>query len=215
MNCLLLSQLSALSSTTHIPGMRYMRIYWPAVWIAWSPYQTVSRLSLDAYAAIKYLVPAAGSRIYVDTWKFVVVVVVLTLARRIKSLVTGQAPVTLELRNTPGKKTQTKGGTRIYHSWRNSCLHQKYVKVKSGVSLPCARSIPVHTSHYSRLENPTIPFATQDYHVYITRGIYHYAYARQTQVNWKNETIGTARAVATTETEGHARKPAGLRIELR
>ena len=30
------------------------------------------------------------------------------------------------------------------------------MKVKSGVSLQCARSIPVHTSHYSRLEKPTI-----------------------------------------------------------
>ena len=28
----------------------------------------------------------------------------------------------------------------------------------------------------------------KDYHVYITRGIYHYAYAQQTQVNWKKET---------------------------
>ena len=34
---------------------------------------------------------------------FVVVVVVLTLTRIVKSVVTGQAPVTLELRNTPGK----------------------------------------------------------------------------------------------------------------
>ena len=34
-----------------------------------------------------------------------VVVVVLTLTRIIKSVVTGQAPVTLELRNTPGKNT--------------------------------------------------------------------------------------------------------------
>ena len=32
-------------------------------------------------------------------------VVVLTLTRIIKSVVTGQAPVTLELRNTPGKNT--------------------------------------------------------------------------------------------------------------
>ena len=35
----------------------------------------------------------------------VVVVVVLTFSRMIKSVVTGQAPVTLELRNTPGKNT--------------------------------------------------------------------------------------------------------------
>ena len=34
-------------------------------------------------------------------------VVVLTLTRIIKSVVTGQAPVTLELRNTPGKHTHT------------------------------------------------------------------------------------------------------------
>ena len=46
-----------------------------------------------------------------------VVVVVLTFTRIIKSVVTGQAPVTLELRNTPGKKhTQTKGGTRIVYT---------------------------------------------------------------------------------------------------
>ena len=35
----------------------------------------------------------------------IVVVVVLTLTRIITSVVTGQAPVTLELRNTPGKNT--------------------------------------------------------------------------------------------------------------
>ena len=46
----------------------------------------------------------------------VAVVVVLTLTRIIKSVVTGQAPVTLELRNPPGKTHTTQGGTRIYHS---------------------------------------------------------------------------------------------------
>ena len=47
----------------------------------------------------------------------VVVVVVVTLTRIIKSVVTGQAPATLERRNTPEKKhKQIKGGTRIYHS---------------------------------------------------------------------------------------------------
>ena len=35
-------------------------------------------------------------------------VVVLTLTRIIKSVVTGHVPVTLELRNTPGKHTQPK-----------------------------------------------------------------------------------------------------------
>ena len=28
----------------------------------------------------------------------------------------------------------------------------------------------------------------KDYHAYVTRSTYHYAYARQTQVNWKKET---------------------------
>ena len=37
--------------------------------------------------------------------RVVVVVFVLTLTRIIKSVVAGQAPVTLELRNTPGKNT--------------------------------------------------------------------------------------------------------------
>ena len=49
----------------------------------------------------------------------VVVVVVLTLTRIIKSAVTGQAPVTPELRNTPGEKhIQTESGTptSLYHS---------------------------------------------------------------------------------------------------
>ena len=62
-------------------------------------------------------------------------------------------------------------------------------KVKSAVSLRYARPILlVHTSHYSRLEKPTIPLATQDYHGYIARSTYHYAYARRTQVNWKKDT---------------------------
>ena len=56
----------------------------------------------------------------------VVVVVVLTLARIIKFVVTGQAPVTLELRNTPGKKqiiqrwhTHISQLTQIHVSARN------------------------------------------------------------------------------------------------
>ena len=54
---------------------------------------------------------------------FVVVVVVLTLLTRIiKPAVTEQAPDTLELRNTPGKKhKQTKGGTRIYIYIYHNC----------------------------------------------------------------------------------------------
>ena len=81
----------------------------------------------------------------------------------IKSVVTGQAPVTLELRNTPGKNTNKPRWYthRLCHSWRNSCLHQKYTEVKSGATLRCARSILVHTSHYSRLEKATIQLVTK------------------------------------------------------
>ena len=78
-------------------------------------------------------------------------------------MVTGQAPVTLELRNTPGKKhKQTKGGTRIYHSRRNSCLRQKHIQGEIG-SQPTMYQVHTgaYTSHFSRLEKPTIPLATQ------------------------------------------------------
>ena len=43
------------------------------------------------------------------------VVVILTLTRIIKSVVIGQDPVTLELRNTPGKKAQTK--RKVVHAY--------------------------------------------------------------------------------------------------
>ena len=43
------------------------------------------------------------------------VVVVVELTRTIKSVVTGQAPVNLELRNTPGKNTNNpRWHTHIY-----------------------------------------------------------------------------------------------------
>ena len=45
----------------------------------------------------------------------VVVVVVLPLTRIIKSVVTGQAPVTREWRNTPRKKTRTK--PKVVHAY--------------------------------------------------------------------------------------------------
>ena len=43
-----------------------------------------------------------------------VVVVVLTLTRIIKSVATGQAPVTRELRNTPGKNTNN---PKVVHAY--------------------------------------------------------------------------------------------------
>ena len=52
----------------------------------------------------------------------------------------------------------------------------------------------VHTGAYVSLLAPgktdfmyRLP-PKKDYHVYIARSTYHYAYARQTQVNWKSET---------------------------
>ena len=60
-----------------------------------------------------------------------------------------------QLRNTPGINTHNpRWYTHISHltQWP----HQKHIKVKSGISLRCARSRPVHTSHYSRLEKPHI-----------------------------------------------------------
>ena len=61
---------------------------------------------------------AKANGVGVDTacGEVVVVAIVLTLTRIIKFVVTGQAPVTLELRNTPGKTHTTQGGTRTYHS---------------------------------------------------------------------------------------------------
>ena len=50
-------------------------------------------------------------------------------------------------------------------------------------------SIMVHTSHYSRLKKKRLHRLPprKDSHVYITRGTYHQAYTRRTQVNWRKE----------------------------
>ena len=53
---------------------------------------------------------ASTTTLHMDMIRYVVAVVVLTLTRIIKSVVTGQALVTLELRNTLGEKTQTTQG---------------------------------------------------------------------------------------------------------
>ena len=57
-----------------------------------------------------WAVSSVGGALQVD------VVVVLTVTLIIMSVVTGQVPVTRELRNTPGKTHATQGGTRIHHS---------------------------------------------------------------------------------------------------
>ena len=56
----------------------------------------------------------------------VAVFVVVTLTRIMKSVVTEQAPVTLERRNNPRENPNQKWYTH-YHSSRNSSLHQKSI----------------------------------------------------------------------------------------
>ena len=74
-------------------------------------------------------------------WCSLYLVVVLTLTRMIKSVVTGHVLVTPDLRNTPGKKHEPK----VLHAYHRyiiaDAIHasaEKYKKVKSGVSLRCA-----------------------------------------------------------------------------
>ena len=67
-------------------------------------------------------------------------------------MVTGQAPVTLELRYTPAKNhKQTKGGTHIYHRRCNSCLRQKHIKNEIGSQPTMCQ---VHTSAWVSLLAP-------------------------------------------------------------
>ena len=108
-------------------------------------------------------------------------------------MVTGQAPVTLELRNTPGKKhKQTKGGYTHISQLTQFMPSPETYKSEIG-SQPTMRQ--VHTGAYVSLLAPgktdytaCHPRNTTGYHVYIARSTYHHAYARQTQVNWKKET---------------------------
>ena len=116
--------------------------------------------------------------------------VVLALTCIIKSVVAGQAPVILELRNTPGIKHKQTNRWYTYISQLTQFIPPpETYKVKSGVSLRCVRSML--TGAYISLLAPgkkrlfyRLPPKT-DYHVYITPiiGTYHYEYARHTQVN--------------------------------
>ena len=82
-----------------------------------------------------------------------IIVVILTLTRIIMFVVTGQAPVTLELRNTPGK-TNKQTNQRWYTHITADAIHasaRNIYKVKSGVSvigirvtLGAAVAIPLH-----------------------------------------------------------------------
>ena len=62
--------------------------------------------------------PGNGTHVCTDASAHVAVV--LTLPRIIKSVVTGQAPVTLELRNTPGK-THTQ--PKVVHAYITADAH--------------------------------------------------------------------------------------------
>ena len=107
--------------------------------------------------------PGRKSNTDVQIRLFDTYVVVLTSTRIMKSVVTGQAPGTLELRNTLGKNTNKPKMVRAYIT--ADAIHAsttKHIEVKTGVSLRCARSILVHTSHYSRLGKPIISLATQE-----------------------------------------------------
>ena len=119
----------------------------------------------------------------------VVVVVVIALTRIFKSVVTGQAPVTLELSNTRGK-TQTNQRWYTHISQLTQfMLHQKHIKAKSGVSLRCAGPYWCTRLTIRAWQNRLFRLPPKkDYHVYIARSTCHCAYARQAQVNWKKET---------------------------
>ena len=80
-----------------------------------SPHSLQTRYSSSKVVVAVAVVVGGGVVVVVD----VVVDVVVTLSRIIKSVFTGQAPVTLELRNTPGKRhKQAKGGTHVWYTHR-------------------------------------------------------------------------------------------------
>ena len=120
----------------------------------------------------------------VSSLRIVVVVVVLTLTRIIKSVVTGLSNHSGVEEYPREKHIQTKSGTTrmVYHSWRSSCLRQKNIKTWIGSQPTMCQihtgpyvSLMVHTSHCSRLKNRLhrLP-PRKDYHAHITRGTCHY-----------------------------------------
>ena len=110
----------------------------------------------------------------------------------IKSVVTGQAPVTLELRNTPGKKHKPK----VVHAYSTAdVVHTSTRNIKKSEIGSQPTMCQIHTGAYVSLLAPgktdyqicRLP-PKKGYHVYIAHSAYHYAYVRQTQANWKKET---------------------------
>ena len=92
--------------------------------------------------------------------------------------------------NTPGKNANQRWYTHISRLTQFMPPPETYKKSEIGSqpTLLCQ----VLTSHYSRLKNRQYRLPPEkDYHIdYIlhVRSTYHYAYARQTRVNWKKET---------------------------
>ena len=81
----------------------------------------------------------------------VVVVVVLTLTRIIKSVVTGQAPVTLELRNTPGKEHKQ---PKVVHAYITAdAIHASTRKYKNQIGSQ-STMCQAHTGAYVSLLAP-------------------------------------------------------------
>ena len=116
---------------------------WASLFDCWSV-QSMSELfvkpprALSRHVKDAWIIGPGGLRLYLNwvhppppstgnhgpRWLALLLLLLLLL-----SVVTGQCPFTLALRNGPGKKhTQTKGGTRIYCSWRKKCLRQKHLQ---------------------------------------------------------------------------------------
>ena len=139
----------------------FFRIFPPIKLISWAAIRDRCHTRGDNIWASKNLSPGVLYSVVCYTWWYhsqcipVIVVVVLTSTRIIKSVVAGQAPVTLELRNTPRRKHELK----VVHAYITAdAIHasaRNIEKVKLGISLRCARSVLVHTSYYSRLEKTT------------------------------------------------------------
>ena len=104
-------------------------------------------------------------------------------------MATGQAPVTLEPRNTPGKNTNQRWYTHISRLTQFMPPPETYKSEIGSQSTMCQVQAGAYVSllalgitDYIRLP------PKKDYHVYIVRSTCHYVYARQTKVNWNKET---------------------------
>ena len=106
----------------------------------------------------------AGTSTGGSRWRIVVVVVaVLTLARIIKSVVTGHAPVTLELNNTLGKNTNNPGWyTHISHLTRFMPPPETYISEIGGQSTMCQVCTWCIRLITRACKKSTIPLATQE-----------------------------------------------------